>query len=193
MENICMCCGLLFCWGLPSQAYAGSAPGEPRPRNSNEGGSRRSAAPWRLLRSVKFGRPSPPLCSGCLRARAAGEWRREAAALLENTPLVVGQARRRDAHWHPGESRRQGASPRLSPPRAVPDIDSPSLSFEFIAFQSPPTGRASSSGPVCHSPGSRVGLACVQEPSIHSQTARAPYFGRVTALPFPACKIPGGG
>ena len=66
------------------------------------------------------------------------------------------------------------------------------ISFEFIAFQSPPTGRASSSGPVCHSPGSRVGLACVQEPSIHSQTARAPYFGRVTALPFPACKIPRG-
>ena len=79
------------------------------------------------------------------------------------------------------------------PPRAVSDIDSPSLSFEFIAIQSPPTGRASSSGPVCHSPGSRVGLACVQEPSIHSQTARAPYFGRVAALPFPACKIPGGG
>ena len=116
MENICMCCGLLFCWGLPSQAYAGSAPGEPRPRNSNEGGSRRSAAPWRLLRSVKFGRPSPSLCSGCLSARAAGEWRREAAALLENTPLVVGQARRRDAHWHPGESRWQGASPLLCPP-----------------------------------------------------------------------------
>ena len=132
MENICMCCGLLFCWGLPSQAYAGSAPGEPRPRNSNEGGSRRSAAPWRLLRSVKFGRPSPPPCSGCLSARAAGEWRREAAALLENTPLVVGQARRRDAHWHPGESRRQGALPLLCPPRAVPDIDSPSLSFDSL-------------------------------------------------------------
>ena len=181
-----MCCGLLFCWGLPSQAYAGSAPGEPRPRNSNEGGSRRSAAPWRLLRSVKFGRPSPPPCSGCLSARAA---RRHS---LENTPLVVGQARRRDAHCHPGESRWQGASPLLCPPVRCRTLIL--LRFPLsIAFQSPPTGRASSSGPVCHPPGSRVGLACVQEPSINSQTARAQNVARVTALPFPACKIPGGG
>ena len=187
-----MCCGLLFCWGLPSQAYAGSAPGEPRPRNSNEGGSRRSAAPWRLLRSVKFGRPSPPLCSGCLSARAAGEWRREAAAPGEYTARCRASPTARCSLASGGVPLAGRVAAPL-PPRAVPDIDSPSLSFEFIAFQSPPTGRASSSGPVCHSPGSRVGLACVQVPSIHSQTARAPNVARVTALPFPACKIPGDG
>ena len=125
--------------------------------------------------------------------RAAGEWRREAAALLENTPLVVGQARRRDAHWHPGESRWQGASPLLCPPvRCRPLI---LLRFPLSSLHSgvllrdelPQVGRSAIP------PDPVSALRVSKCPAYIPQTARAPNVARVTALPFPACKIPGGG